>query len=104
MNPTNDADGGDLHDPSVEKVTTHASALVIMAAASVPEGSGSWFGEANHEHAHVPWLVDLDNACTAALALVEILFLVDFGDDIRCKRRADSMLFLFLSCRRKQFL
>ena len=76
MNPTNDADGGDLHDPSVEKVTTHASALVIMAAASVPEGSGSWFGEAHHEHAHVPWLVDLDNACTAALALVEILFLV----------------------------
>ena len=26
----------------------------------------------------------------------QVLFLVDFGDDIRCKRRADSMLFLFL--------
>ena len=34
--------------------------------------------DGHEEHAVVPWFVDFDDACTAALAFIEVLFAVDF--------------------------
>ena len=47
-----------------------------MAEAAVEVGSCSWLSDGGHEHADVPWLMDFDDASSAALGFVEILFLV----------------------------
>ena len=75
---TNEANGGEHHDLSVNDVSVLAASIRVVAAASVPAATCTWFRDGQQKHAVVPWFVDFDDACTAAFALVEVLFMVNF--------------------------
>ncbi len=77
VQPSNDADGGDLLPKSTKEVATETAITAVEAAAAVEAGACAWLHEVQEEHNNVPWFVDLVDLCAARLGLVEVLRTVD---------------------------
>ena len=77
VEPSDDADGGDLLPVATDNVAEETAITTVEAAAAVELSARAWLSKVQEEHNNVPWFVDLVDLSAARLGFVEVLLTVD---------------------------